>query len=234
MADIYLINSQDLDPGALNADNSWLSTKELQTQHALTNPKRRHEYLVSRLLLRQLLAKRCNCHPSDLRFIHNPYGRPQLADSSLSFNLSHSGDTLVLAIADEGQVGVDIECKPRPRDPLNIARRFFCESEQRMLEQLSLQQRTQSFYQLWTLKEALLKSHGQGLNAGLNKVELSLSTPLKLTNYLDKHQYHLALWQLDTGYLAACQRDSLPQWQLHKITADLKCQPVALPLLTQS
>lgn len=73
-------------------------------------------------------------------------------------SLSHSAEHAALFIAPAGcRVGVDLEAG-RPRDVLRLARFGFHEREAVALETTPMAMRLQSFYTLWTLKEAFAKA----------------------------------------------------------------------------
>ncbi len=78
---------------------------------------------------------------------------------------------------------------------LKLAKRFFSPPEQVLLQSLPESERTRTFYQLWTAKEAFLKATGQGISGGLDQVILAQS--------LDKYQslptdYQPEHWQLSS------------------------------------
>ncbi|WP_445669178.1 4'-phosphopantetheinyl transferase family protein [Lysinibacillus sp. FSL R7-0073] len=83
------------------------------------------------------------------------YGRPNVASHQHwegDFNLSHSGDWIVLALTTNGRVGIDVEeIKPVNKDIMHYAL-----SNQEF--QMALHQPLHVFYELWTLKEALFKT----------------------------------------------------------------------------
>lgn len=75
-----------------------------------------------------------------------------------TYSLSHSAGHAALLIAPTGmRVGVDLEAL-RPRDVMRIARFAFHEQEVDALEATVDSARTELFYVLWTLKEALGKA----------------------------------------------------------------------------
>lgn len=80
----------------------------------------------------------------------------------LGFNLSHSGDWIVLATASHGQVGVDIETIDPTFPALEIAEEFFLLEERRWIRKGA--DPTLRFFQLWTAKEALMKATGEGMS----------------------------------------------------------------------
>ena len=145
--------------------------------HLLSEDERQHAasfvrlhpqkvYVLSRLLMRQQLASALHCKPSDLQFKTGQHGKPQLMDHAIQFNLSHSGDWVVLAI-DGDPVGVDIEQVRRDAAFQSIAARFFAKDEQLYIE--SADDIANAFYVVWTRKEAWLKAQGLGLSSGLQR-----------------------------------------------------------------
>lgn len=93
------------------------------------------------------------------------YGKPYLQETDIHFNISHSGDLKILAIA-ETPVGVDIE-KVRKAD-LRVAKRF-CENEYNYITEKDSEHR---FFEIWTKKEAYLKYKGTGLRGGLDSFDV--------------------------------------------------------------
>lgn len=104
---------------------------------------------VSTLAMKQL---KINQKP---RLGYESNGKPFFEDyPDFYFNISHSENLIAVAVADS-PVGVDIEKK---RDAnLKIAQRFFSEREKDFVKD------SDSFFYVWTRKEALLKKTGEGL-----------------------------------------------------------------------
>lgn len=99
---------------------------------------------------------------------YTQYGRPYLT-GSVDFNISHSGDFVLCAIADEVRVGIDIE-KIQPVD--------FSEFRDLMSgEQWSLIKKSQDplkkFFTYWAIKESIIKADGRGLNIPLNDIVIT-------------------------------------------------------------
>ncbi|WP_020482948.1 4'-phosphopantetheinyl transferase family protein [Methylomonas sp. MK1] len=134
----------------------------------------RDRYLAVRGLLRQILAGYLDVEPSSLAFETGRYGKPALIGYALHFNLSHSADTLLLAVADFAGIGVDIETF-RPRQHLDrLAERCFSHQEYQDWCQLSADARFEVFYRLWTKKEAFVKAVGRGIALGIEQCEFQL------------------------------------------------------------
>jgi 4'-phosphopantetheinyl transferase len=116
--------------------------------------KCRNAWLAGRALL---------CHAiSPLPEIgYGEQGKPGFDDShALWFNLSHSGDDIALLISDEGPVGCDIEAiRPRPLWR-QIARATFTLSELTVIALEPEAHRLETFWRIWTRKEAMVKQRG--------------------------------------------------------------------------
>ena len=99
------------------------------------------------------------------------YGKPHLPDTSqayggIEFNISHSYDMVAVCVSDRN-VGIDIQKtdKKGGSDYMRIAKRFFTENEyDRLCDIEAERDRKNTFYKMWTVKEAVLKMDGRGLS----------------------------------------------------------------------
>jgi 4'-phosphopantetheinyl transferase len=122
-------------------------------------------YVASHGVLRLLLAGYLGCDPLGLDFRTGEHGKPFLPGSGLEFNLSHSSDLALIAVAHERRVGVDVEVlRPMP-DLEDLAPRVCTPDELVILTGLAEPARTHAFLGLWTRKEALAKASGEGIQA---------------------------------------------------------------------
>lgn len=92
-------------------------------------------------------------------------------DMSLSF--SSSGNLAIAAGCSKANIGVDTEFIRPVANALDIAKRFFKESEVNHLESLSKKMREMEFLKMWTIKEACLKAAGKGIVYGPEKFIIS-------------------------------------------------------------
>jgi 4'-phosphopantetheinyl transferase len=124
---------------------------------------------------RPVLALYAGVPLAKLTLTVDAHGKPRLvAPTSPSFNLSHCGDVVLLAIGRGIELGVDVEAlRQRPR-ALQLAQRYFTADEAAALAALPEDGRLQAFYRLWTAKEAVLKALGRGLSFGLHRVGFRL------------------------------------------------------------
>ena len=132
--------------------------------------------LLARGLLRVLLADGLGIPTERVELVRRPGGKPMLttgagsAASGLGFNVSHSRDVVVVAIARDRAVGVDVEAIDPSLDVDAIVRRFFAPAEARSLLALPSREKSAQFFREWCRKEALLKAVGTGLRRGLHEV----------------------------------------------------------------
>jgi 4'-phosphopantetheinyl transferase len=155
---------------------AFLSHDERERANNFRFDRDRDRYIAARAGLRQILGTCLNTDPRELVFEYGAQGKPALAGSefSLRFNLSHSGEMAIYALADGRDIGVDIERLDTRRDHDGIADRFFSAGESEALSMIPEKVRAHAFTQLWVRKEAFLKARGQGLFMSLDEVEISV------------------------------------------------------------
>ena len=98
-------------------------------------------------------------------------GRPFLKNIfDYDFNISHTNGYLVMAIAKNQRVGIDIQSfKQSVTNFLGISQKYYSKIEFQWLCGLSNSRAEHYFYLLWTLKEASLKRMGENIFLGLSK-----------------------------------------------------------------
>jgi len=137
----------------------------------------RRRYLISHGVLRTILGSYLNREPKSIRFRTNEAGKPEIigvpGEQPITFNLSHSGATVLVGVASARRIGVDIELLKSGIDVVGIAEKHFTREELDTLRSKSDDDRYRSFYSLWTCKEAYLKAIGCGLSKGLKTFTLS-------------------------------------------------------------
>ena len=162
-----------------------LSPDERGRAAAFRVPADRARFTVVRAVLRLVLADAGLGPPDCLTLVTGRYGKPELAHpSALRFNVAHSGDVGLVAVALGRDVGVDVEAV-RPRADLGaVARRFFTPAEATALERMEDDERTAAFYRCWVRKEAYAKAIGLGLRLPFDGFEVgvgpSSSTPRRV------------------------------------------------------
>jgi 4'-phosphopantetheinyl transferase len=142
-----------------------LSKDERKRARGFYFERQRQYYIRSHAALRLLLGQYLMT-----AIVADIYGRLMLAARAggLEFNLSHSGDAVLVGVSLHAPLGVDIELVRDVPDFLAIAKRHFAPSEVEELLRLAPEQRCEGFYVTWTRKEALVKALGLGLSFPLD------------------------------------------------------------------
>lgn len=135
----------------------------------------RRRFVIARGSLRMILSRYLMAEPTALRFYYGTHGKPALDESvadGLRFNVSHSGDLALVAITRDREVGIDVELVRDDFDVEAIADRYFSQRERALIRSSPASKKRQTFFTLWTLKEAYLKARGEGFFAPPNQVEV--------------------------------------------------------------
>jgi 4'-phosphopantetheinyl transferase len=142
-----------------------LIAEELNRADKFVFERDRNYFLHARHAMRDLLGRYLGIEAQALPITTNQHGKPLLEiQGSLGFNLSHSGDSAVLAIGTMPEVGIDIEKSPLPDDVRQLAQSVFSKQELRVLADIDDADLWAPFFTCWTRKEAFLKSIGVGLS----------------------------------------------------------------------
>jgi len=112
---------------------------------------------------------------SQIEFQETETGRPYLPDlPDVWFSFSSCRFGFIGAWSSTHAVGVDIEDPTRNLEAVELAQRFFSQAEAKAVEEAGGSARLRTFFQLWSLKEAALKSIGEGLPYGLDAFAFAL------------------------------------------------------------
>lgn len=196
---------------------------------------RRREFLWSRLLVRLVLASFLDKNMRDLNFGYQGNGKPFLKNEEIQFNLSHAEGFIACSVA-QRRLGVDVEKrKRRGRGEKRwnlLAGRYFSTAEREYLLSQDRASRSNTFFRIFTMKEARVKASGEGLSLPL--VDFSVPLPLReisatgpweyFTKFLEPNEIFLAhvvenpnrmplqyqLWDWDEASLGSLLTDPIP------------------------
>jgi 4'-phosphopantetheinyl transferase len=195
-----------LDPGEREEEmRGVLSPDERERLRRLDRTDVGRRWLVSRAALREILAAELGVGASDVKLKLGEHGRPALDpgahSSDLDFNLSHSGELALIGLVSGLRIGIDVE-KPRGRDPLRVANRYFSPAEVSAIKAFPAADRPDAFLHYWTAKEALAKGLGLGMQARPGELEMvrrpgGEMAPLRLAE-----QWRLIELSVPAGYRA--------------------------------
>ncbi len=177
-----------------------LSPQECERADRYRFDRHRHYFITARATLRQILSRYVDLAPEKICFEVGDRGKPFLPHSCVRFNVSHSGNVAVVAIAIDREVGIDIE-QVRSVEVEQLARRFFSHNEYAAICDLEASDRLAAFFAYWTCKEAYLKGTGEGLR-GLSDIEICLTRKEPKIVRGDKN-WQLQQLDIEEGYAAA-------------------------------
>lgn len=186
-----------------------LSSEETARAERLAIPVVRERFVLRHGILRETLGGILGEAPAGLRFSHGPDGKPVLdGGGNLAFNLSKSGDGLLIATTRGAAVGCDLEQLRPNSEAKAIAARWFSVAERAALARLEGDAFDRAFMRLWVRKEALLKTIGTGLQGPL---AIDTGDPESLTSPRSVAVASGRLWLVDLepgpGWLAAVAAD---------------------------
>jgi len=167
--------------------NEWTGLRAMLNEAEQDQAARFHfaqdsaAYVAAHALLRGVLARRLDCAPSAIRFVHGDNGKPRLAaiERGLHFNLSHTRGVVGVALALCRDIGIDVERVDPHRLTLDTARQVFARAEVEQIYALPPERRCHASFAFWTLKEAYIKAVGVGLAMPLDGFAFTL-TPLSI------------------------------------------------------
>lgn len=173
--------------------------------------------------MRRLLGSYVQTAPEKVVFRYNDYGKPQLDTNihgaELRFNLSHSADIALLAVARGRELGIDIEAVREVAEADQIATRQFDAAESASYAALPAHLRQEGFFVRWTLKEAFIKAHGSGLSLPLASFSVA-SQPapdgyhrVRTNDPSDEHRWRGLLLPALPGFVSALVAEGT-DWQV--------------------
>jgi 4'-phosphopantetheinyl transferase len=185
---------------AVGAAAALLSRDEHEHAQRLRFRDDARDYAIAHALLRRELSRGSTTAPSAWSFARGAHGKPYLRGhvaATPSFSLSHTRGMVACALAPpDVAIGVDVEANQRDLDAARLAERFFAATEVAALAALPEPARRERFYDLWTVKEAVVKAVGLALPPALPQVAVAIHSDrdIELTRSPDSAD---GVWQLE-------------------------------------
>jgi 4'-phosphopantetheinyl transferase len=232
---LYLGLLDEIDrPRAREACIAMLCPEERQRAERFVLERHRRQFLLAHGLVRAALSRHVPAvEPGAWRFLADRYGRPFVAGpktlSPIHFSLSHTEGCVACVISPSEFVAVDVEATDRLCSHLAIAELTFSPAEIAALRALSPVERTDRFFDYWTLKEAYIKARGMGLRLRLDQFSLLIEPERKIAitfapDYTDDYTDDAGRW---------CFMQASPSHRLRLAVADGSGQHGGLPIITQ-
>jgi len=173
-----LFSSVPRSENLIRAQSELLSDDERSKAARFVFDDDRSLYVTAHALLRHSLW--CATGRTDTPFRVNGFGKPEILETggkpAMKFNISHSGALAVCSISPRFEVGVDVEEVDESRGFEEVVATQFTRYEQDQLAAYSGAARANAFFRFWTLKEALVKALGVGLE-GMDVYGFDLDPP---------------------------------------------------------
>jgi 4'-phosphopantetheinyl transferase len=154
-----------------------LSDDEVRRAERFHFDRDRQLFVTSRGLVRKALSKYINVDPAAWRFEKNSFGRPEIIFPSegrvLRFSASNTDGLAMCAVAFNRDIGADVEYLREP--PLDVVDCSFAPVEAQSVLNCSGNERSERFFEYWTLKESYAKARGLGLSIPFNKFAFHLN-----------------------------------------------------------
>ena len=181
-----------------------LSNEEMQRASRYHFEKDRRVYESGHVFIRKILAHYTSIEASKLELSPIVNQKPKLENAPfrLHFNISHSGNKILVALGFNSDVGIDVEKVLPDFDMDGFAEANYHANELAQFRSLSNNEQTDYFYKIWTRKEAWLKLTGEGINDKLKDLDFSgkVST-LKIPPH-GHHDLHMSSWNESNEYIA--------------------------------
>ncbi len=178
---------------------SYLSEDECERADRLKIEEKKKQFVIARGALRKLLANCLSVTVAEISFSYGQHNKPciqqQYENRSIEFNLSHSGDYVLIAMTLDNKIGIDIEKINYEIDYQSLSNRFFSEKEKEELTKIVKDDRLDAFYRGWVRKESFIKATGKGIAFGLDQFSVSLDENKKnridviSSNYINEQWY---------------------------------------------
>jgi 4'-phosphopantetheinyl transferase len=192
------------EPSLLKKYQALLTPDETTKQQRYKFEKDRHDALITRAFVRDLLSYYADIAPEEWRFEKGEKDKPEIINAPLPlrFNLSHTKNMIICAVTLADDIGCDVEDMTRSNDVLAIADRYFSPSESKELFSLAIEQQRDRFFDYWTLKESYIKAWGLGLAIPLKDFSFTIGKSKHTTKanipYIDDINLSFAEHREDT------------------------------------
>ncbi len=212
--DVWLCDLKQLS-GDIKIFYSILSEDERDRADKLKVEDKKQQYIITRGVLRERLGLLTNIDPKDFVFDYLEHGKPVMANNhqcaDITFNVSHSYDLAMIAIAQKQSIGIDIEKINYESDHQALMTRFFSKAEQTEFQTMLDANKARAFCACWTRKEAFIKAVGDGVSYGLDKFNIAVD-PENQTPEINLHKPSEKTWSainlpVDNDYMACLVSD---------------------------
>jgi 4'-phosphopantetheinyl transferase len=165
VASLWMVDADAVTDADLLRYRGWLLPGEMARHQRFVRAQRQRQFVVGRVLLRVALGRLLGVAPPEVRLEEQVGKAPRLSAPVLKgappgFSIAHSGRWVACATSAQTALGLDIEMRDPGRDLAALAEQAFDADEMAQwarLQNLPDDERVNSFYRLWSEKEARFK-----------------------------------------------------------------------------
>jgi 4'-phosphopantetheinyl transferase len=222
--------TSELDNHAIREAVDQLSEDERARHDRFVFDADRRDFAVAHALLRQSLSALGDRAPHEWKFTKGCHGKSMLVQENhesvpLSFNITHTHGLVACVIARNTEVGLDAETLHRRIDLSELPDDFLSPFEIETLAH-SCESAHTRFLEIWTLKEACLKTLGEGLSTRPQQFSFLLSDTAGM-RFEPAHVLAPHAWSFALFAIAECYRIAVAvrtQWPARRHLV-LRCNP---------
>ncbi|MCH5597740.1 4'-phosphopantetheinyl transferase family protein [Niabella ginsengisoli] len=198
---LYSCNIVDLD---VTSYCQWATDEERLKANRFRKEEDALRFLMGRAIAKFVLAKYLDLSISNISILPGDNKKPIASCTEKNidfphFNISHSGNRVVVAFANE-PIGVDIE-EVKDIGVADLAETVFSDNELNLFKESKHSLFT--FYKLWTGKEALLKALGLGLVDDLKEIDISKGVDVAFVSKHSPLKLKLESFEIEKDYLCS-------------------------------
>jgi len=201
---------------------SYLSEEETSRSERFHFLRDKQRFVVSRSILKILISKYLSINPKEVIIGKGLNNKPCLiGNNNLEFNLSHSGDWIIMAISNHS-VGIDLEFLDENFNYEEILLNSFANNEKAIIKSNDLN--SLQFFKLWTRKEAFAKALAKGIDDDFVLLpSLDGKHSLGKNNFNTTENWTVSTFALESNYIfsLAYQSDDLAKVNFYEVTKNI-------------
>ena len=172
----------------MNLAKSVLTQKEVERFYKYKVQNRRNDLLLSRVLFQIILCK-LGISATDSFWVEpdsngKPFAWSKQGQAPFHINTSDTKGMIVWAVSRDAVLGCDVEFMGKDQD--EIAKRHFAPQEVADYQALSGLDKKHRFFEIWTMKESVIKADGRGLAVALDSFYFKFDQPQPVYYLMDK------------------------------------------------
>ena len=148
-----------------------LSLKDKQRFESIQTENKRELTIKRYVALLKILSYYLRKDIGAINLEYSEFGKPYINSDQLKFNVSNSFNYLLVGITQGIELGVDVEKFRSNVEFEKLVERYFTITEKDFFTTLPEHKKEVFFFDLWTMKEAVVKATGLGMRLPLNSFE---------------------------------------------------------------